>query len=299
MREIWDWDDSVYLGSIPEANHTFNVIGNINEHGLIIGETTFGGNHTLDGHGSSAIMDYGSLIWVTLQRAKTAREAIHMMDALCQEYGYESDGESFSVADQNEVWLMELIGKGKEKGAVWVASRVPEGFVGSTANQARTRQFVQTDPDNVLFAKDVVTFAQSKGLYPKDAPAADFSFCDAYDPLTFTGARLAEARVWNLFRQIGGAEAMDPYLDYAQGTNLTNRMPLFVKAAKKLSVNDTMWNMRTHFENTWFDNEGVVRADVGAGPGNSPYRWRPLTWKIDGDTYVNERTIGVQQVSRL
>jgi dipeptidase len=297
MREIWDWDDSVYLGTIPEANETYNVIGNINEHGLIIGETTFGGLHDLDGHGTGAIMDYGSLIWVTLQRAKTAREAIKMIDDLCTEYGYASDGESFSIADQNEIWLMELIGKGKEKGAVWVASRVPEGFVGSTANQARTRQFVQNDPDNVLFAKDVVTFAQAKGLYPKDKPASEFSFCDAYDPISATSARLAEARVWNLFRQIGGADAFDQYLDYAQGRNLTNRMPLFAKASHKLSVNDTMWNMRTHFEGTWFDNEGYNRKDVGAGPGNSPYRWRPLTWKVEDKTYVNERTIGVQQTA--
>ena len=223
------------------------------------------------------------------------------MDKLCQEFGYASDGESFSVADKDEVWLLELIGKGKTKGAVWVASRVPEGFVGSTANQARTRTFAQNDPDNVLFAKDVVTFAQSVGLYPKDKPASEFSFSDVYDPITFTSCRLAEARVWNIFNQIAGKEVMAPYLDYAQGFNLTNRMPLFVKvgtssmsiysvfifhhfrhitnmrrlpsilqAAAKLSMNDTMWNMRTHFEGTWFDNEGIKRADVGAGPGRQP-----------------------------
>ena len=297
MREIWDWDDSVYLGSIPEAEHTYNVVGNINEHGLIIGETTFGGLSELDGHGTSAVMDYGSLIWIALQRCKTAREAIMLIDELCQKYGYYSDGESFSLADQNEVWLLELIGKGNETGAVWVASRVPEGYVGSTANQARTRQFDMDDKENVLYASDVVTFAQKRGLYPKDKPASEFSFSDTYDPVSFSGARLSEARVWNLFRQISGSDMMDPYLDYASGHNLTHRMPLFVKAKAKLSVNETMWNMRTHFEHTWFDNEGVERPDVGAGPGNSPYRWRPLVWKVDGSSYVNERTIGVQQTA--
>jgi len=149
----------------------------------------------------------------------------------------------------------------------------------------------------VLFAKDVVTFAQGVGLYPKTSSAADFSFADIYDPITFTSARLAEARVWNLFHQIAGEELMTPYLDWAQGYNLSNPMPLFVKASSKLSVNDTMWNMRTHFEGTWFDNEGVQRKDVGAGPGNSPYRWRPLVWKQGDRSFVNERTIGVQQTA--
>jgi len=242
-------------------------------------------------------MDYGSLIWVTLQRAKTAREAIQIMDNLCQTYGYASDGESFSIADANEVFLMELIGKGKYgKGAVWVAFKVPEGFVGSTANQARIRTFPRDSAD-VLYSKDVVTFAQEVGLYPKDADAQDFSFSDIYDPVTFTGVRLGETRVWNLFNQIGGPEVMAPYLDYAQGKNLSNRMPLFVEAKHPLSVNDTMWHMRTHFENTWFDNRGIQRPDVGAGSGNSAYRWRPLVWSHEGKHYVNERTIGVQQTA--
>jgi len=294
MREIWDWDDSVYLGSIPEVNHTYNVVGNINEHGLIIGETTFGGLEELDGHGTGAIMDYGSLIWVTLQRARTAREAISVMDSLCQTYGYESDGESFSIADPSEVWLMELIGKGKDKGAVWVASKVPDGYIGSHANQARTRTFKQDDPDNVLFAADVVTFAQAKGLYPKTAKPEDFSFTDVYDPVTFSGARLGEARVWSIYNSIID---MSKYLDYAQGYNLKNPMPLFIKPKKKLSINDTMWHMHTHAEGTWFDNKGIKRADVGAGPGNSAYRWRPLEWESNGKKYVNERTVGTQQTA--
>merc|ERR1711871_42587 len=309
MRDIWDWDSSLFLGQIPEASHTFNVVGNANEHGLIIGETTFGGLPSLDSHGGVGIIDYGSLIWITLQRTRTAREAIAMMDDLCTKYGYASDGESFSIADTQEVFLMELMGKGKtEKGCVWVASRVPEGYIGSTANQARTRTFAQDDPDNVLFAKDVVTFAQQQGLYPSTARPEDFSFSDTYDPVSFGGARMGEARVWNIFNDLADPAKinMASYLDYAQGYNLTNRMPLFVPVKQKLSVNDTMEAMRTHFEGTWFDNRAVVhnagavdeRIDVGAGPGSSPYRWRPLTWKAsDGRSFVNERTVGVQQTS--
>eukprot|EP00750_Incisomonas_marina_P012629 INCI17126.2.p1 GENE.INCI17126.2~~INCI17126.2.p1 ORF type:complete len:622 (+),score=107.48 INCI17126.2:144-2009(+) len=296
-RRIWDWDGAFFLGEIPEVEQTYNVVGNVNEHGLIIGETTFGGLASLDGHGSSAIMDYGSLIWVTLQRAKTAREAIKLMDELCQTYGYASDGESFSIADPNEVWLMELIGKGKEQGAVWVASKVPEGYIGSTANQARTQTWDWTDTNgtNVMWAPDVVDFAVKKGLYPATAKKEDFSFSDIYDPPTFSGVRLGEARVWNLFTQIN--DGMGQYLDYAQGYNLTNRMPLFVKPKSKLSANDTMQLMRTHFEGTWFDNEGIITDDVGAQSGNSPYRWRPLTWTSGGSGYVNERTVGVQQTA--
>ncbi len=189
MRQTWDWDGSFYLGEIPEAPHTYNVVGNVNEMGLIIAETTFGGLPELDGHNHGHLIDYGSLIWITLQRAKTAREAIALIDDLTAKYGYASDGESFAIADSNEVWLMEIMSKGNETGTVWVASRVPEGYMTATANQARTRTFVQNDPANVLFAADVVTFAQSRGLYPHDAPAADFSFADVYDPITFTSAR--------------------------------------------------------------------------------------------------------------
>jgi len=296
MREIWDWDGSFYLGSIPEVRHTYNVVGNANDQGLIIGETTFGGLPQLNGAKTGAIMDYGSLIWVTLQRAKTAREAIATMDELCQKYGYASDGESFSIADWNEVWLMELVGKGKLRGAVWVASRVPEGSIGSTANQARTQTFPLNDPGNCIYSKDVVTFAQDQGLYPKDGKPEDFSFSDIYDKPTFSGVRLGEARVWNIFQPASGG-AFSEYLDYAQGKNLTHRMPLFAKVAKKLHVNDTMNLMRTHFEGTWFDTTGTLRSDVGAGPGNSAYRWRPLEWESGGKKYVNERTVGVQQTA--
>lgn len=193
---------------------------------------------------------------MTLQRAKTASDAITIMDALVQEHGYASDGESFSIADQRDVWLMELIGKGPyEKGAVWVASRVPEGYITATANQARTRTFRQDDPANVRFSPDVVTFAQKHGLYPKSSSAADFSFSDIYDPVSFVSARICEARVWSVFSAAlstrTNPQPMAMHLDYAQGYNLTNRMPLFVRPAAKLAVNDTMELMRTHFENTW------------------------------------------------
>ena len=240
-----------------------------------------------------AIMDYGSLIWVTLQRSKTAREAVKTIDHLLQTYGYSSSGESFSIGDTKEAWLMEIYPKGTELGAVWVASRVPDGYVGSHANQARTRTFKMDDPDNVLFAKDVVTYAQRKGWYPKDKPAEEFDFAAAYDPLSFSGARFCEARVWNIFQKL--APDMEQYLDYAKGYNLSNPMPLFVKPSQKMSVNDTMWSMRTHFEGTWFDTTGLLRPDVGAGPGNSAYRARPLEWKSGGKSYVNERTVSVQQ----
>jgi dipeptidase len=181
VREIWDWDGSFYLGTIPEIAHTWNVVGNTNEWGLTIGETTFGGRSELNAAKSGGIMDYGSLIWVTLQRSKNAREAITTIDALLQKHGYASDGESFSVGDPKEVWLMEIIGKGNpntnssdELGAVWVASRIPDGYVSSHANQCRTRHFSMDDPDNVRFSRDVVSFAQKKGYFPHDAPATQF-----------------------------------------------------------------------------------------------------------------------------
>mmetsp|Transcript_14619 Transcript_14619/g.35644 ORF Transcript_14619/g.35644 Transcript_14619/m.35644 type:complete len:430 (+) Transcript_14619:1886-3175(+) len=193
---------------------------------------------------------------------------------------------------------MELIGKGNySKGAVWVAKRVPEGMVGSTANQARIQQFERDSPDTCLFAKDVVDFAREIGLYPKDKPDEEFSFSDTYDPVTFGGVRLGEARVWDLFNSVTEGGFSD-YLDYAQGYNLTNRMPLFAKPTRKLSVNDSFALMRRRFESTWFDPRGIERSDVGAGPGHSPYRWRPLVWETSaGDRFVNERTIGVQQTA--
>ena len=290
-----DWDGQYFTGRIPEVARTLNVVGNINEAGVIIVETTFGGRGDLNGAGTGAIMSYGDLIWTTLSRAHSAREAITIMDELCTAYGYESSGESFGVADGDEVFLLELIGKGKYgKGAVWVASRVPEGYIGATANQARTETFVQNDPANVLFAKDVISFARSIGAY--NGSDAAFNFREAYDPISFSGARFGEARVFNLFNPACGG-CVAAHLDFAQGYNLSNSMPLFVPVAAKLSLADAMSLMRTHFEGSWFENRGIARPDIGAGPGHSPYRFRPLTWKaaVDGHTYLNERTVGTQQ----
>lgn len=294
MRAVWDWDSQLHTGQIPEVPHTLNVVSNVNEFGVILTETTFGGRADLDGTDTGAIMSYGDLMWTTLSRAKSAREAIAIMDALCSAYGYESQGESFGVGDGDEVWLMELIGKGKYgKGAVWVASRVPDGYIGATANQARTETFNQADPANVLFSSDVVSFARSIGAY-NGTDDADFNFREAYDPISFSGARFAEARVWNIFNPACGG-CVTSNLDFAQGYNLSNSMPLFVPVSAKLTLNDTIELMRTHFENTWFDNTGRVRPDIGAGPGHSPYRFRPLTWSFNGSTYLNERTVGIQQ----
>jgi len=298
MRQMWDWDGQYWTGAIPQVPHTYNVVGNSNEWGVIITETTFGGRSDLDGHSTGAEISYGDMIWTTLERSKTAREAIATMDALCTEFGYESNGESFGVGDSSEVWLLELVGKGKHvpdaKGCVWVASKIPDGYVGSTANQARTETFVQNDPSTVMFAPDTISFARSIGAYPADAPDAAFSFREAYDPITFGGARFGEARVWNLFNTVCGG-CVQQHLDFAQGFNLSNSMPLFVPAAKKLTLNDTIWAMHGHNEGTWFDNRGLDRPDVGAGQGHSPYRFRPLTWASGGSTYLNERTVAVQQ----
>ena len=293
LRSMWDWDGQYYTGTIPEAPHTLNVVGNVNEAGVIITETTFGGRGDLDGHGHGNNISYGDLIWTTLQRAHTAREAIQIMDSLTQQFGYESSGESYGVGDSDEVWLLEMMSKGKyARGSVWVASRIPEGYVGATANQARTTTFVQNDPDNVLFAKDVVQFARDNLGYT--GTDADFNFREMYDPITFGGARFGEQRVWTMFNPVCGG-CVDAHLDFAQGYNLNNSMPLFVPAVKKLSVMDVVHVMRDHAEGTWFDPSGLTRPDVGGESGHSPYRVRPLTWDFNGSSYLNERTVGIQQ----
>eukprot|EP01064_Diplonema_japonicum_P018612 TRINITY_DN27305_c0_g1_i1.p1 TRINITY_DN27305_c0_g1~~TRINITY_DN27305_c0_g1_i1.p1 ORF type:complete len:566 (+),score=160.31 TRINITY_DN27305_c0_g1_i1:45-1742(+) len=290
MMKVWDWDSGIYLGEVDDSGERYNVVGNMNEHGLIIGETTFGGLEQLSTQPGSK-MDYGTLIWTTLSRVKTAREAIHTMYNLTQAYGYYSTGETFSIADTEEVWVMDFIGKGPgEKGAVFIARKIPNGMVCAHANQARIRTWDWSDTTNNIWAPDVVTFAKSKGLYK--GTNADFSFSDIYDPVTFSGARLGEARAWSVLMSVAENRNFgNQYLDYAQGHNLTNRMPLFVTPYMKLSVNDTMWYMRTHFDDTWFDES----KDVGAGAFHARYRERPLVWEHEGKQYVNERTIGVQQ----
>jgi dipeptidase len=282
LREIFDWDTGKHLGEITEVNTTFNVVGNSNEYGLVIGESTFGGVPELAGskqiEALGAVLDYGSLIYITLQRAKTALEAINTIDELLNTYGYASSGESFSIADRSgAVWMMELIGRGDtygKLGAVWVAQKIPDGYVGAHANQARITTFPRNDPSNCRYAEDVVEVAIHYGLYPSTADPLEFSFSDVYNPVKFTSARMSEARVWSIFSAIADphGEFRNQYQDYALGTNTRNRMPLFIKPYAKLSVTDIMQLMNSHYEGTKLD----PTKDNGAGIFGSPYRSRPL-----------------------
>lgn len=286
MMPVYEWDTGKYLGDIPQAEVTYSTVGNMNEHSLIITETTFGGREELvDPEGR---VDYGSLIYIALQRARTAREAIDVIVDLANTYGYASSGESFSIADTEEAWIMELIGKGPgSKGIVWVARRIPDGYICAHANQARITTFPKDDPDNCLYAPDVISFAREKGYYSGDD--ADFSFCDAYAPLNFSAMRACEARVWSFFRTF--ADDMDKYVDYAMGYNAANRMPLWVKPAAKISPKQVFDAMRDHFEGTPMD----MTKDLGAGGHGLPYRWRPMSFEVDGKEYINERATATQQ----
>ncbi|MGI6573334.1 MAG: C69 family dipeptidase [Fermentimonas sp.] len=287
MLNVYEWDSGKYLGKIPQALQTYNVIGNMNEHQLAIAETTFGGRSELSD--STGIMDYGSLIYITLQRAKSAREAIQVMANLVKEHGYYSSGESFSIADPEEVWIMEMIGKGPgNKGAVWVAVRIPDDCISAHANQARIQQFPLNDLENCLYSPDVISFAREQGYY--EGEDADFSFAQAYAPLDFGALRFCEARVWSFFNRVNSE--MGHYVTYAQGKS-TEPMPLYIKPDKKLSARDIQNVMRDHYEGTELD----WRYDLGAGPFNSPYRWSPLTYKLDDETYCNERPIATQQTA--
>lgn len=291
MLDVYEWDvPGHFLGRIPQVRRTYNVIGNMNEHQLAITETTFGGRAELGK--PNGIMDYGSLIYITLQRAKTAREAIGVMTALVNEHGYCSSGESFSIADKDEVWILELIGKGEYgKGAVWVARRIPDGYVSAHANQARITTFPQNDPQNCLYSPDVVSFARERGYFKgKDK---DFDFSAAYAPLDFSGVRFCEARVWAIFRRID-PELGKKYERYAQGYDLSlERMPLWIKPDEKLGVRDVMELMRDHYEDTPLD----VRGTVMAGPYNAPYGTRPLEWEYDSVKYFCERPVSTPQTA--
>ncbi|MBK5722776.1 C69 family dipeptidase [Dysgonomonas sp. Marseille-P4677] len=285
MLKVYEWDTGRYMGEIAQVSQTYNVVGNMNEHQVTIGETTFGGREELAD--PDGIMDYGSLIYITLQRAKNAREAIRIMTELTAQYGYYSGGESFSIGDPNEIWVLEMIGKGKgNKGTVWVAVRIPDDCISAHANQARIQQFPLNDPDNCIYSKDVISFAREKGYYTgKDQ---DFSFAKAYNPLDFGGQRFCEARVWSFFNR--NNKDMAKYVTYAQGKT-QEPMPLYIKPDKKLSLADIQKMMRDHYEGTELDWSN----DIGAGPFKSPYRWAPLTWKSDSVEYCNERPIATQQ----
>lgn len=286
MLDIKEWDTGKPLGQIPQVAHTYSVVGNMNEHQLAITESTWGGRSEL--HDKNGIMDYGSLIYVTLQRAKTAREAIQVMTDLVKEHGYYSSGESFSIADKNEVWIMEMIGKGTgNKGAVWVAIRIPDDCISAHANQARIQQIPFDDKENCMYSPDVVSFAREKGYFKgKDK---DFSFQKAYCPYDFGGLRGCEARVWSFFRKYD--KSMDKYTDLIKGDPTKEPMPLYIKPDRKLSVQDVQNCMRDHYEGTDLD----MTKDAGAGPYKVPYRWRPMSFKVDGKEYTNERAIATQQ----
>lgn len=286
MRDIYDWDSGKYLGKIKEAKQTYNVIGNMNEFQVTIGETTFGGRPELVD--STGIMDYGSLIYVALQRSRTAKEAIKVMTDLVKEYGYYSSGESFSIADPNEAWIMEMIGKGPGvKGAVWVAVRIPDDCIAAHANQSRIHKFDMNDKENCLYSPDVISFAREKGYF--SGVNKDFSFADAYCPLDFSGLRFCEARVWSFYNMFSKSTGQS-YLSYIQGDS-KEPMPLYVKPDNKVSVRDIQHAMRDHYEGTALD----ITKDMGAGCFQMPYRLSPLTFKVDGQEYFNERPISTQQ----
>ena len=309
MLRLYNYGSLKFQIEIPQPAHTYQVVGFINEHQLAIGETTWGGIAPLD-KGNATGIDYGNLIYVTLQRARTCREAIKVMHELVSTYGYADGGESFSLADPNEVWIFEITSKGGEKGAVWVARRVPDGYISGHANQARITTFPQekgrwnkkashqaissrhidyiNSPEvECVYSEDVISFARRNALY--DGSNNEFSFADTYNPLTFSGLRACEARVYAIFNRC--ADNMERYLPYAMGNAGAERLPLWVKPNRKLDVQDVMSLMRDHFEGTPMD----MTQDVGAGPFRCPYRWRPMDFEVDGKKYVHERAISTQQ----
>lgn len=286
--DVYDWDSGYYRGKIAQVPHTFQTVGNMNEHQLIIMETTFGGREGLDN--KDGIIDYGSLIYITLQRARTAREAIRTIDELVQTYGYCSEGETFSIVDKEECWIFEIVGKGEQKGAVWVAVRIPDGMISAHANQSRIHHFPLNDPENCLYAPDVISFAREKGFF--NGKDEDFSFCDAYCPADWGALRGCEARVWSAFRLLGGSNFDDAkYLDFASGENPANKMPLCIRPEKKVTVKALADVMRDHYEGTAFD----FSEEAGAGVSRVPYRWRPMSFELDGKEYMFERAIATQQ----
>lgn len=285
MRPVIDWDSQKLLGEIPEVSVTYTRIGNMNEHGVTIAESTWGGREELAGSG---LIDYGSLIYIALERAKTAREALKVMTDLVAEYGYASEGESFSIADPNEVWIMELIGKGKDdKGAVWVARRIPDNAISGHANHSRIHTFPLNDPET-LYADDVIEFARKKGYFAgKDK---DFDFSRAYAIYDMGALRGCDARVWSYFNRFAAKGSVDEYIPWiTEGAG--EPMPLWIVPDKKLTANNLKWMMRDHFEGTPLD----MTKDIGAGPFDVPYRWRPMTYTVDGKEYTHERAIATQQ----
>ena len=301
MLSVDEWDTGRHLNEIPQPAQTWKTVGNMNEHQLIIGETTYGGREEL--MQEDGLIDYGSLIYITLQRARTAREAIETIVSLADTYGYCSEGETFSIADREEAWVMDLIGRGDAgKGIVYVAMRLPDGAICAHANQARIGRFPLNDPENCLYAPDVISLARSKGWF--DGADEEFSFRDAYCPADFGTVRGCDARAWSAFNILTGGEfrylnesgemvtrPASDYLQYAMGHDMANPFPLFVFPAEKVTVKQVADVMRDHYEGTPMD----MTIDIGAGGNALPYRWRPMEWEIDGKTYLNERAIATQQ----
>ena len=304
MRVCYDRGTNAPRGSVPQPPHTYQVVGYINENQVALGETTFGGREELVN--PNGIVDYGSLMFIALERSTSAREAIKIMADLVEEYGYGSDGESFSISDANEVWYMEMMPMGEVKGAVWVAIRIPDGYVSGHANAARITTFPLrngktsiTDKDwkklyneqvEVIYKHDIIDFARSKGYFSgKDQ---DFDFSAAYAPVDFSAARVCDFRVWTMFNKV--CEGMDEYWDYVIGKDLNHRMPLYIKPDHKVSLSDMMAFQRDHFQGTPYDKT----LDPGAGPFGSPFRFNPLYWEYEGKPYLNERSIEVVQTNR-
>ena len=285
MFDVYEWDTGKYLGKIAQAPETYTVVGNINEHQVAIGETTWGGRREL--HDPEAIVDYGSLMYLALARSKTAREAIEVMTSLVAEYGYYSSGETFSISDPDEVWIMDMIGKGPgNTGAVWVARKIPDGYISAHANAARIRTFPQNDPET-LFAPDTISFARDKGWF--DGNDADFNFAETYSPPDYGANRFCDARVWCMFNRARPSDQIPS--DWVTGQDNAEPLPLWIKPDKLLSVADVLGYMRDHFECTELD----MTTDIGAGPYELPYRWRPLVWKAGDKMYFNERATATQQ----
>lgn len=286
VRKVVEWDTGKPLGSIPQIPHTYNVVGNINEHQVAIGESTWGGHEELTDTTGNSVIDYGSLIQIALERSKTAREAIQVMADLVEKYGYASSGESFSIADKNEVWVMEMIGKGAEKGAVWIAVRIPDDAISGHANEPRIRKVNMKDKQNVMHSKDVVSFARKRGYF--NGKDEDFSFADAYSTHDTGTRRGCDARVWSYFRRF--KPETDKYYAWCSGES-DEPMPLYIVPDRKVSLKEMQESMRDHFEGTPFE----MTSDIGAGPNHVPYRWRPMDYEVDGKEYCNERAIATQQ----
>lgn len=286
MRKVVEWDTGKPLGEIPQARQTYNVLGNINEHQVAIGESTWGGHKELVDTTGQSIIDYGSLIQIALERSKTAREAIKVMTELVDKYGYASSGESFSIVDKNEAWIMEMIGKGAEKGAVWIAVRIPDNAISGHANEPRIRKVNIKDKENVMFAKDLIPFARKRGYFSgKDE---DFSFADAFEVHSKDTRRGCDARVWSYFRRFN--PAADEYFAWID-TQSDEPMPLYIIPERKVSLEAMQEAMRDHFEGTPYE----MISDIGAGPNHVPYRWRPMDFEVDGKEYCMERAIATQQ----